>query len=51
MRRIKLITNCERPPNYLMDVSVKHWLANGFEPKDLIFLKKLLRKFYPGILK
>ena len=21
-----------------MDVSVKHWLANGFEPKDLIFL-------------
>ena len=26
MRNIKLITNCERPPNYLMDISVKHWL-------------------------
>jgi hypothetical protein len=38
MRNVKLVTNCERPPNYLMDVSVKHWLANGFEPKDLIFL-------------
>ena len=38
MRNIKLITNCERPPNYLMDISVKHWLANGFDPKDLIFL-------------
>ena len=38
MRNIKLVTNCERPPNYLMDIAVKHWFKNGFEPKDLIFL-------------
>ena len=45
MRNIKLITNCERPPNYLMDISVKHWLANGFEPKDLIFLVNNISHF------
>ncbi len=45
MRNIKLITNCERPPNYLMDVSVKHWLSNGFEPKDLIFLVNNISNF------
>jgi len=38
MRKIKLITNCDRAPNYLMDISVKHWLENGFRPEDLIFL-------------
>lgn len=45
MRNIKLITNCERPPNYLMDISVKHWLENGFEPKDLIFLVNNISQF------
>ena len=45
MRNIKLITNCERPPNYLMDISVKHWLKNGFEPKDLIFLVNNISHF------
>tara|TARA_Y100001973_G_C5146078_1_gene305494 strand:+ start:252 stop:1127 length:876 start_codon:yes stop_codon:yes gene_type:complete len=45
MRNIKLITNCERPPNYLMDISVKHWLENGFDPKDLIFLVNNISHF------
>ncbi len=45
MRNIKLITNCERPPNYLMDISVKHWLKNGFEPKDFIFLVNNISNF------
>ena len=38
MRNIKLITSCERPPNYLMDISVKYWLNSGFKPENLIFL-------------
>jgi len=45
MRNIKLITNCERPPNYLMDIAVKHWFKNGFEPKDLIFLVNNISHF------
>jgi len=38
MREVKLITNCERPPNWLMDIAVKHWLDSGFKPENLIFL-------------
>ena len=45
MRNIKLVTNCERPPNYLMDIAVKHWFRNGFEPKDLIFLVNNISHF------
>ena len=45
MRNIKLVTNCERPPNYLMDIAVKHWFKNGFEPKDLIFLVNNISHF------
>ena len=45
MREIKLITNCERPPNWLMDIAVKHWLNNGFKPENLIFLVNNLSNF------
>ena len=45
MREIKLITNCERHPNYLMDISVKHWLANGFKPENLVFLVNNISNF------
>ena len=36
-RKIKLITNCERPPNYLMDIAIKYWLRT-FKESELIFL-------------
>ena len=45
MREIKLITNCERPPNYLMDIAVKHWLKMGFNPNQFIFLVNNISKF------
>ena len=38
MREIKLVTNCERPPNWLMDIAVHHWLESGFKPENLVFL-------------
>lgn len=37
MRKVRLITNCERPPNYLMKIAVRQWLKT-FDPKELIFL-------------
>lgn len=43
-RKIKLVTNCERPPNYLMDISVKYWLKT-FKPSELIFLVNNISKF------
>ena len=45
MRNIKLITNCERPPNYLMDIAVKHWLKSGFTPDQFIFLVNNISHF------
>lgn len=45
MREIKLITNCERPPNWLMDIAVKHWLKSGFKPENLIFLVNNISHF------
>jgi len=45
MREIKLITNCERAPNWLMDIAVKHWLDSGFKPENLIFLVNNLSSF------
>lgn len=43
-RKIKLITNCDRPPNYLMDIAVKYWLKT-FKPSDLIFLVNNISHF------
>jgi hypothetical protein len=43
-RKIKLITNCERPPNYLMDISVKYWLKT-FKASELIFLVNNISHF------
>lgn len=37
MRKIRLITNCERPINYLMRISIKYWLKT-FKPDEMIFL-------------
>ena len=45
MREIKLVTNCERPPNYLMDYCLKYWLESGFKPENLIFLVNNISKF------
>ena len=45
MREIKLITNCERKPNWLMDIAVKHWLKSGFKPEQLIFLVNNISDF------
>jgi hypothetical protein len=45
MREIKLITNCERPPNYLMDIAIEHWLKEGFKPENLIFLVNNISNF------
>ena len=43
-RKIKLITNCERYPNYLMDYAVNHWLRT-FRPDELIFLVNNVQNF------
>lgn len=43
-RKIKLITNCERPPNYLMDIAIKYWLRT-FKHSELIFLVNNISKF------
>lgn len=43
-RKIKLITNCDRPPNYLMDIAVKYWLQT-FKPSELIFLVNNISHF------
>ena len=43
-RKIKLVTNCERPPNYLMDISVPYWLKT-FKPSELVFLVNNISKF------
>ena len=45
MREIKLVTNCERPPNYLMDIAVEHWLKSGFKPEQLVFLVNNISHF------
>ena len=45
MREIKLITNCERPPNYLMDYCLNNWLDIGFKPENLIFLVNNISHF------
>ena len=45
MREIKLVTNCERPPNWLMDIAVHHWLESGFKPENLIFLVNNISHF------
>jgi hypothetical protein len=45
MREIKLITNCERKPNWLMDIAVEHWLKSGFKPEQLIFLVNNISDF------
>ena len=45
MREIKLVTNCERPPNWLMDIAVRHWLESGFKPENLIFLVNNISHF------
>lgn len=45
MREIKLITNCERPPNYLMDYCLNNWLDLGFKPENLIFLVNNISHF------
>lgn len=37
MRKIRLITNCERPINYLMRISINQWLKT-FKPDEIIFL-------------
>jgi len=37
MRKVRLITNCERPINYLMKISINYWLKT-FKPDELIFL-------------
>ena len=37
MRKVKLVTDCDRAPNYLMDIGVKYWLKT-FDPSELIFL-------------
>ena len=43
-RKIKLITNCERPPNYLMDIAIKYWLRT-FKDSELIFLVNNISHF------
>jgi hypothetical protein len=43
-RKIKLITNCERPPNYLMDIAIKYWLRT-FKESELIFLVNNISHF------
>lgn len=43
-RKIKLITNCERPPNYLMDIAIKYWLRT-FKHFELIFLVNNISNF------
>lgn len=43
-RKIKLITNCDRPPNYLMDIAIKYWL-NTFKDSELIFLVNNISHF------
>jgi hypothetical protein len=43
-RKIKLITNCERPPNYLMDIAIKYWLRT-FKESELIFLVNNISNF------
>ena len=45
MREVKLVTNCERPPNYLMDYCLKYWLKSGFKPENLIFLVNNISHF------
>ena len=45
MREIKLVTNCERPPNWLMDIAVRHWLESGLKPENLIFLVNNISHF------
>lgn len=43
-RKVKLITNCERPPNYLMDIAIPYWLRT-FKPEELIFLVNNISNF------
>jgi hypothetical protein len=44
MRQVRLITNCERPPNYLMDLAIKYWLRT-FKPDEIIFLVNNITNF------
>jgi len=37
MRKVRLITNCERPANYLMKIAVQYWLKT-FNASEIIFL-------------
>lgn len=43
-RKIRLITNCERPVNYLMRIAIRQWLKT-FDPSEIIFLVNNITDF------
>jgi hypothetical protein len=44
MKKIRLITNCERPVNYLMKIAVDYWLKT-FNASEIIFLVNNITNF------
>ncbi len=43
-RKIRLVTSCDRAPNYLMNIAVKYWLRT-FNSNELIFLVNNITHF------
>ena len=44
MRKIRLVTNCERPSNYLMNIAINYWLKT-FKADEIIFLVNNITNF------
>lgn len=43
-KKIRLITNCDRPINYLMRIAINYWLKT-FKPDEIIFLVNNVNNF------